>query len=74
MTKRKAYPSDLNDQEWAILEPLLPKAKTGRPRLHEPRELLDAIWYVPGQLHLKSEQLEEIGLTPGGFEALGFKS
>ena len=29
-----------------MLAPLLSKSKTGRPRLHEPRELLDAIWYV----------------------------
>jgi len=36
----------LNDAEWTILAPLLPKAKTGRPRVHAPRELLDAIWYI----------------------------
>lgn len=46
MSQRKAYPSDLSDKEWAILEPLLPKARTGRPRLHSERELLNGIWYV----------------------------
>jgi len=43
---RKAYPSDLSDQEWAIIEPLLPRMQTGRPRLHSPRELLNGIWYI----------------------------
>jgi putative transposase len=46
MTNRKAYPSDLNDKEWAILEPLLPKTGMGRPRQHAERELLNAIWYI----------------------------
>jgi hypothetical protein len=33
-----SYPSDLTDQEWAILEPLLPLAKPGgRPRTSEPQ-------------------------------------
>jgi len=46
MTNRKAYPSDLSDKEWAILEPLLPKTGMGRPRQHRERELLNAIWYI----------------------------
>jgi len=46
MAKRKAYPSDLSDAAWAKIEPVLPKQRTGRPRAHRPRELLDAIWYV----------------------------
>ena len=44
---RKAYPSDLTDTEWAILEPLLPKKQPrGQSRLHCYRELLNAIRYV----------------------------
>ncbi len=27
--KEKTYPSDLNDAEWQILKPLIPKAKSG---------------------------------------------
>ena len=46
MSKRKAYPTDLTDKECAILEPLLPAARTGRPREHSPRELLNGVWYV----------------------------
>lgn len=43
---RKAYPTDLKDAEWAILEPLLPKAKPGgRPRSVDLREILNAIFY-----------------------------
>ena len=44
---RKPYPADLSDTEWVCLEPhlLTPKA-TGRPRIHNPREILDAIFYA----------------------------
>ena len=44
---RKRYTSDLTDQEWAILEPLIPPAKHGgRPRSVNLREVLNAIFYV----------------------------
>ena len=44
---RKSYPSDLNDQEWAQIEPLIPAAKTGgRKRTTNMREVLNAIYYV----------------------------
>jgi putative transposase len=44
---RKAYQSDLSDAEWSSLEPHLPAPEAiGRPRLHSPREILDAIFYV----------------------------
>jgi putative transposase len=44
---RTAYQSDLSDAEWICLEPHLPAPKAyGRPRLHGPREILDAILYV----------------------------
>jgi len=35
------YPSDTSDEQWAIIEPLLPSARTGgRPEKH-PRRLRD---------------------------------
>ena len=47
MMDRKPYPSDLTDEEWALLEPLIPPAKPGgRPRRWEMREILNAIFYV----------------------------
>ena len=47
MSARKAYATDLSNEEWRILEPLLPPAKPGgRPRTHATRELLNAIFYV----------------------------
>jgi len=47
MSSRKPYATDLSDEEWWILEPLIPEAKPGgRPRAHETRELLDAIFYA----------------------------
>lgn len=42
---RKPYPSDLTDEQWAILEPLIPVSKVGRPREVEIREVLNAIFY-----------------------------
>lgn len=45
--ERKSYPSDLTDDEWNILEPLIPPPKSGgRPRTVEMREVLNAIFYV----------------------------
>ncbi len=45
---RRAYQSDLSDAEWACLKAHLPATPktTGRPRLHAPREILDAVFYV----------------------------
>ena len=44
---RRAYQSDLSDEEWGLIEPHLPAPKaTGRPRLHGFREVLDAVFYV----------------------------
>ena len=44
---RQAYPHDLTDAEWAILEPLAPAPLPGgRPPRHARREIVDAILYV----------------------------
>jgi putative transposase len=44
---RKRYPSDLSDEQWALLEPLLPApVQAGAPRRTDLREVLDAIFYV----------------------------
>jgi putative transposase len=43
---RKSYPSDLTDEQWAILEPLIPVNATGRPRVVPMREVLNAIFYL----------------------------
>ncbi|MHC5537539.1 IS5 family transposase [Singulisphaera rosea] len=43
---RKSYPSDLSDEQWAILEPLIPINSTGRPRKVPMREVLNAIFYL----------------------------
>ena len=43
---RKPYPSDLTDEQWAILEPLIPVNEVGRPRTVDMREVLNAILYL----------------------------
>jgi len=47
MANQKGYPSDLNDDKWALLEPLLPPAKPGgRPRTVNLRAIINALLYV----------------------------
>ena len=44
---RPNYPTDLNDREWQLLEPLLPPPKPGgRPVKYPRREVVNAIRYV----------------------------
>ena len=43
----RRYPTDLSEKEWGLLEPYLPAPKwRGRPRLHSPRQILNAVFYV----------------------------
>ena len=44
--RQRSYPSDLSDAEWALLEPQLAPAATGRPRTRDLREIVDGIFYV----------------------------
>jgi len=46
---RKAYTSDLSDEQWAIISDLIPAARTeqgGRPREVDMREVVNAILYL----------------------------
>lgn len=45
---RQAYPTDLNDTQWALIKPLFPQRKSarGRPRTWTLREIVNAIVYV----------------------------
>src|SRR2546421_1442588 len=41
------YPSNLSDAEWKCLQSYLPPLpKRGRPPIHSPRAIFDAIFYV----------------------------
>jgi len=43
---RKRYPSDLTDEQWAVLQPLIPPALPGgRPRTVDLREVVNALFY-----------------------------
>src|SRR5215468_250145 len=48
--RRKQYPSDLTDEQWAIVAPLIPPAKRsprgGRPRKVHMREVLNTLFYL----------------------------
>lgn len=46
MNTRPAYPTDLNDAEWARIDALLPRNTMGRPLKHPPQELFNALVYV----------------------------
>ena len=44
---RKAYPTDLTDPPWEVLQPLLPPAKPGgRPREVDLRAVLNTLFYL----------------------------
>jgi putative transposase len=46
-TTRKPYLTDLTDEQWATVEPLLPPAKPGgRPRAVDMREVINTILYL----------------------------
>jgi transposase len=45
--KRRAYPSDLTNGQWAVIEPMIPEAAPGgRPRRAPKREIVEAILYL----------------------------
>jgi putative transposase len=45
--KRCAYPSDLTNGQWAVIEPIIPDAAPGgRPRCAPQREIVEAILYL----------------------------
>lgn len=47
MTTPQRYPTDLTDDEWALLAPLIPPARPGgRPRSADVREVVNAVRYV----------------------------
>ena len=40
------YPSDLTDEQWALVEPLIPVYPEGRPRKTSMRAVLNAVFYI----------------------------
>lgn len=47
MKERKPYPTDLTDEQWSKIEPLLPKQDNrGRKPTHTRREMFNAILYL----------------------------
>ena len=39
------YPSDLTDTQWAILEPMIPTTREGRPRVVDMRKIMNGVFY-----------------------------
>ncbi|MFA1547579.1 transposase [Actinomadura chokoriensis] len=47
MSRQSCYPSDPTDNEWALVEQLLPPdGGGGRPEKHPRRNIVDAVLYV----------------------------
>jgi transposase len=47
VARQRAYPSDLTDEQWEIIEPMLPLIKEpGRIPVHPFRDIVDAILYI----------------------------
>jgi putative transposase len=67
--RRAAYPSDVTDEEWAVLEPYIPKAKCnkkggGRPEKYTKREIVNAVLHVVSSGCRWSDMPHD--LPPGG--------
>src|SRR5258708_7890939 len=45
MGMTKNYPSDLTDEQWAVLEPLIPPSQGGHPREVDIRHVVNGIFY-----------------------------
>ena len=44
--RRRSYPTDLTDSQWAMLAPMIPDAEPGgRPRKADKREIVEAVLY-----------------------------
>ena len=62
---RKPYPSDATDEQWLLLEPLIPLARPGgRPREVDIREVVNALFYrnreaAPGGVCRMTSRLED---------------
>ena len=65
----KNYPSDLTDEQWKLIEPLLPPAKTGgRPRNTDLRQVMNGILKPPaGQarwtMWMLADEMVEMGIV-----------
>jgi putative transposase len=44
--RTESYPSDVTDEQWALIEPHIPVYPGGRPRTTDPRDVVDAVLYV----------------------------
>ena len=44
--RTERYPSDLSDEQWAIIESMIPVYPGGRPRKTSMRDVVDAIFYA----------------------------
>ena len=40
------YPSDVTDAQWALIAPHIPVYPGGRPRTTDPRDVVDAVFYI----------------------------
>jgi transposase len=40
------YPSDLTDQQWDLISPMVPVKPGGRPAKHDRRRIVEAILYL----------------------------
>ena len=42
----RPYPSDLTDQQWDLISPMVPVKPGGRPAKHDRRRIVEAILYL----------------------------
>ena len=60
MARESRYPSDTSDEQWALIEPLLPEARTGgRPEKHPRRAVVDADGRLGAPTHHAAPEIRE---------------
>jgi len=57
------YPSDLTDDEWAFVEPLIPPAKRGGNKRHiDVREVMNGIMYILELCGILGDEVDQAAL------------
>src|SRR5438874_7982002 len=44
--RAQSYPSDVTDEQWTLSQPHIPVSPGGRPRTTDPRDVVDAVFYI----------------------------
>ena len=70
----RAYPTDLFDAQWVLMEPYVATNGYGQPLLHSKRELLNAIFYQAHKAKILAQPAKATNLAPSRWQAAAMHS